>query len=335
MSHLAEPSLQILVQDYFTHYLRGQKNVSLQTVASYRDAFRLYFEFGQLQLKKTPSQMELEDFNADIILEFLSWLEKVRGNLPCTRNLRLAAMRGFLNYVSFRIPRRVELVSRVMSIQRKRGDEPMMGYLDFEEIQAIIKSPNQNTFSGMRDFTLFSVMYNTGARVSEVINIKKTDVFLDGKTGSIQLFGKGRKHRTMPLWGSTVKLLKNWLARPELDNTAHIFVNRNGEALTRSGVEDRLEEAVQKASEQCPSLKTKRVSPHTIRHTTAMHLLQSGVGITIIALWLGHASIKTTHKYLEADLKMKEEALSKLQRPEVRGQRFRATDATLAFLQAL
>ena len=240
-----------------------------------------------------------------------------------------------MSFVSFKVPSRAEQVSRIMSICRKREDTPMMCYLTVEEMRAVIDSVDQTSFSGSRDFVLWSVMYNTGARVSEALSMKKSDLKLDGRIGSVKIMGKGRKLREMPLWASTVKILRNWMARPELAQTEMIFINRDGDPMTRSGVEDRLEMAVKIAQEVCPSLKNKNVSPHTIRHTTAMHLLKAGVKITVIALWLGHASPKTTHIYVEADIEMKEKALARLQTPNVRSVRYKANDSTLAFLQSL
>jgi len=330
-----EPTLQILIQDYFTHYLRNQKNVSTHTVSSYRDTFMIFFEFAKARIKKNPAEIALDDFSAENVLAFLSWLEEARGNHVRTRNQRLAALRGFLNYVSFRIPARVNQASRVRMVPRKRHDQPILGYLTVEEMNAIIASADQSTFSGARDFVLWSLMYNTGARVSEVIGLRRQDLELNGKNGAIKILGKGRKERTMPLWPSTIKILTHWLSRPELAQSDRIFVNRIGEGITRSGIEDRLKGAVQIASEKCLSLKEKTVSPHTIRHTTAMHLLQAGVDITVIALWLGHTSTKTTHIYVQADITMKEKALSHLQKPEVRGIRYKADHSTLVFLQSL
>jgi integrase/recombinase XerD len=330
-----EPTLQNLIQDYFTVYLKSQKNVSAHTIASYRDTFMIFFEFAKEILSKDPDKISLDDLSVETVLQFLAWLEDKRRNQVRTRNQRLAAIRGFLNYISFRVPARVGQVSRVKMIPRKRHDQAVFGHLTVEEMNAIIASADQTTFSGARDFVLWSVMYNTGARVSEVIAIRRSDLELKGKVGSIQIMGKGRKQRTMPLWTSTVKMLNNWFARPELAGSERIFINRIGAPLTRSGVEDRLAVAVKLASDKCPTLKEKVISPHTIRHTTAMHLLQARVDITVIALWLGHANTKTTHIYVEADLKMKEKALAHLQQPEVRGLRYKADRSTLAFLQSL
>jgi site-specific recombinase XerD len=330
-----EPNLQSLIQDYFTTHLRDQKNLSAHTIASYRDTFVIFFEYSKEKLKKNPSTISLDDLNSNTIINFLNWLEESRGSQIRTRNQRLAAIRGFLNFVSFKIPSRVNQVSSVRMVPRKRHDQQILGYLTIEEMKAIIASSDQSTFSGARDFVLWSVMYNTGARVSEVVGMKRSDLDLTEKTGSIRIMGKGRKQRSMPLWGSTVKLLRRWLERPELTKSEYIFTNRLGGPLTRSGVEDRLEKAVKNGATKCPSLSKKAVSPHTIRHTTAMHLLQAGVDITVIALWLGHSSIKTTHIYVEADLKMKEKALAHLQKPKVRGLRYKADNSTLAFLQSL
>jgi site-specific recombinase XerD len=263
------------------------------------------------------------------------WLEETRKNRSRTRNQRLAAIRGFLNYICFRVPSRVNQASRVRMVPKKRHEQPLLDYLSVEEITAIIESVDQATLSGARDFILWSVMYNTGARVSEVLGMTRSDLELKGKIGSIKIRGKGRKERSMPLWASTVKVLTQWLNRPEMIGSEYIFINRVGNRMTRAGVEDRLALAVERAQKKYPSLGNKKVSPHTIRHTTAMHLLQSGVDITVIALWLGHASTKTTNLYVHADIKMKEKALSHLQKPEVRGLRYRADPSTLTFLQSL
>ncbi len=330
-----EQTLQFLIQEYFTHYLKNQKNVSDNTVASYRDTFLLFFEFAKENLKKDPTLIHLDDLNAENILSFLSWLEDSRGNQARTRNQRLAGIRGFLNFITFKLPSRLNQATRVRMIPPKRWDQFVLEYLSLDEVTSIIKSADQTTTSGSRDFILWTIMYNTGARVSEVINLKKTDFILSGKKGSVQIMGKGRKERIMPLWPSTVKALENWLCRPNMAESEKIFVNRTGEGLTRSGVEMRLSEAVKKASQSCVTLKSKKITPHTFRHTTAMHLLQSGVDITIIALWLGHASTKTTNVYTQADLKMKEKALSHLQNPEVRGQRYKPDSSTVSFLRSL
>jgi integrase len=201
-------------------------------------------------------------------------------------------------------------------------------------MQAILEAPDRTTESGQRDHVMLTTFYNTGARVSEVITLRVSDLDLD-HGASVRIRGKGRKERRTPLWPSTTKLLREWLRHVSPDPEASLFPNRYGRPLSRSGVEQRLQVAVTIAEERCPSLHDRRISPHTLRHTTAMHLLQSGVDLTVIALWLGHESPATTHQYLEADLAMKERALQSLQEPGTKRRRFRPTDRLLAFLDGL
>jgi integrase/recombinase XerD len=206
--------------------------------------------------------------------------------------------------------------------------------LSRDEVKALLDAPDRRTWSGRRDAVLFAVFYNTGARVSEIINLRVADVLLD-RESALHLRGKGRKERIIPLWKSTAAQLRAWLAHSNGDSDAPVFPNRAGQRLSRSGVEQRLRVTVKKASERCSSLRERRVSPHTLRHTTAMHLLQSGVDITVIALWLGHGDTATTHMYIEADLAMKEAALRRVEPPGIKGVRFKARDRLLAFLEAL
>jgi len=215
-----------------------------------------------------------------------------------------------------------------------RFDRPALGYLSREEVQALLDAPDRTTWSGQRDAVLLAVLYNTGARVSELIGLQFADVLLD-RASALLLHGKGRKERIVPLWKSTVAHLRKWSGRVDTSPAAPVFPNRSGQRLSRSGVEHRLRMTLNKASQRCPSLTGRRISPHTIRHTTAMHLLQSGVDITVIALWLGHEDIGTTHLYVEADLTMKEAALRRLDDPRSRPVTFKASDRLLAFLEAL
>jgi site-specific recombinase XerD len=216
----------------------------------------------------------------------------------------------------------------------KRFERPMLGFLSREEILAVIGTPDV-TWISQRDHLLLGLLYNTGARVSEIIGVQVADVVLDG-AACVHLHGKSRKQRTVPLWRSTVKEAKAWLKlNPQLAATSALLPNREGHAMTRSNVTQRLTLAVRSAAKDNPNLATRPISPHTIRHTTAMHLLQSGVDISVIALWLGHESPTTTHQYVEADLAMKEKALSRLQDPNIRARRFRANDSLLDFLKTL
>jgi len=328
------PGFAILLQDFFCQRLVAQRNASARTVASYRDAFRLLLLYAQSHIRKAPATLSLADLDAPLILGFLDHLEKERGNSVRTRNARLVAVRSFLRYAAFRDPGALPTIQRVLAIPTKRFDKPLLGFLVREEIQAILSAPQRSTWSGQRDHVMLATFYNTGARVSEIIGVRVADVVL-GRDASVHIRGKGRKERATPLWRSTAKLLEVWLTRIRRDPDAPVFPNRDGLPLSRSGIEQRLRGAVDTATERCPTLRGRRISPHTLRHTTAMHLLQSGVDIAVIALWLGHESTATTHRYIEADLAMKERALATLQEPHTRSVRYRASDGILAFLERL
>ena len=329
-----EINLSTLIQNFFCQRLITQRNASSQTIASYRDTFRLLFRYAQEKTKKDPAALQLTDLNADFVLKFLDYLEQERGNSERTRNLRLAAIRSFMCYVSYRLPGSLSTIQEVLAIPLKRFDQPSLEFLAREEVEAIITAPEKTTFSGHRDFVMFMTLYNTGARVSEIIRLRVSDVCLESKA-SILIHGKGRKQRAIPLWNSTTRHLKKWLLQLKSDSNEPIFPSRCGRPLSRSGVEYRLGLAVKKAAERFPSLEKRQISPHTLRHTTAMHLLQSGVDITVIALWLGHESPATTHLYIEADLTMKEKALKKLQDPSLKSVRYQAGDSILSFLESL
>jgi integrase/recombinase XerD len=334
MTHRSKTLFSTVVQEFFSNRLINEKNVSVRTIASYRDTFRLLLRYAEQHRNKSPVDLSFADVDATLVLGFLNDLEQTRGNSARTRNSRLAAIRSFMKYASFREPSALLSVQRVLAIPLKRFQRPLLGFLSRDEVDAIVAAPDVSTWSGHRDQILLRTMYNTGARVSEIAALRVRDVSL-GIGSHVRIMGKGRKERTIPLWRSTRDALKHWLSVLNGDSNAPLFANRHGEHITRSGVEDRLRVAVTAATKQCPSLGGRRVSPHTIRHTTAMHLLQSGVDITVIALWLGHESPSTTHQYVEADLGMKERALGKLQELPKASTRFRASDPLLAFLNTL
>jgi site-specific recombinase XerD len=239
-----------------------------------------------------------------------------------------------MRYASIRDPVALPVAQRVLAIPSKRFDRPVLGFLSREEVEALLAAPDRSTWSGERDAVLFATLYNTGGRVSEITGLRVADVLVD-RESAVCLHGKGRKDRVVPLWKSTAANLRAWLPRIDQSPDAPVFPNRAGKRLSRSGVEDRLHVALAKAAERCPSLLGRRLSPHTLRHTTAMHLLQSGVDLTVIALWLGHEDPATTHLYIEADITMKEAALRRVEDPSPKPARFRATDRLLAFLDTL
>lgn len=334
MSKLSSHPLPDLVQTFFSQRLQAQRQVSPATIASYRDTLRLLLQYVQQQTKHPPHQQVLEDWDTPTILRFLAYLEKQRGNSPRTRNLRLTAIHSFMQFVAQQRPEVLALTHRVLAIPMKRLDRPLLGYLSHQEMRAILTAPAPATALGQRDRILFELMYNTGARVSELVALNRQDLHL-ALAGLVQLHGKGRKERLVPLWKSTVTHLKRWLVPHPGPPTAPLFTNRLGQRLSRFGISARLQCAATQAADHCPSLQGRAVSPHVIRHTTAMHLLQAGNDITVIALWLGHESPATTHQYLELDLSMKEACLRKLAPPKLKTHRFKPSDRLLAYLEGL
>lgn len=324
-----------LVQTFFCERLINQRNVSSRTVAAYRDTFRLLFGFIEKQNGSPPDRMTLAHLNVEVVVDFLNHLEYERGNCIRSRNARLAAIRSFFQFASIEVPEQLALINRVLAVPMKRFDRPSVRYLSREEIEALITAPDQKTWVGRRDVAMFTTLYNTGARVSELIGIQLADVLCSDKFASISLHGKGRKNRTVPLWGSTTKRLNQWRKEIPHNPTTPLFPNVKGDVISRSGVEFRLKCAAKQASKTCTSLGRQSISPHLIRHTTAMHMLNSGVDITIIALWLGHESIQTTHLYMEADLQAKEKAIAKVTPISGKSSRFKPKDKLMQFLENL
>ena len=330
----AAPSFAALVQSFFTEYLTQQRAMSPRTVATYRDGFVLFLDFATAHLHKQPTTMKLQDITPTLILAFLDHLERDRGNVVRTRNARLAALRAFLKFAGHRDVDALHVVEQALGVPMKRFERPMLGFLTREEMLAIIGKPG-SSWTSQRDHLLLHMLYNTGARVSEIIAVRLADVVLDG-AACVHLHGKGRKQRTMPLWRTTVKAVRAWLRlNPGLVATSALLPNREGHPMTRTNVTQRLALAVAAATPAMPSLQARRISPHTIRHTTAMHLLQAGEHLDGIALWLGHESPTTTHHYTEANLAMKEKTLARLEEPDTKARRFKATDSLLEFLKTL
>jgi integrase/recombinase XerD len=322
------------VQAFFVEHLPQHKRLSPQTIASYRDTFRLLLHFMQHTRGIEPSALRVPDLDAPTILAFLDALEQQRGNRVRSRNIRLSALRTFFRFVALRAPDSVAIATRVLAIPRKHEDKKLIGHLTREEIEALLAAPDRSQWIGRRDYAFLLTMYNSGARVSEIVTLTRPQVHF-GTTTLLQLHGKGRKERTVPLWPDTARVLQSWFQELEAFGRPMAFPNSRGNPLSRYGAKYLLQRAVQRALARCPRLATKTITPHVVRHSTAMHLLQSGVDIAVIALWLGHESIETTHVYLEADLATKEQALQKLAAVEAQGARFTADDPLLAFLNAL
>jgi len=334
MNKTVVQSFPVLLQKFFTERLVQQRHASPRTVAAYRDSFRLLLAFAHKRLHKRPSDIEIGELNAPFILDFLRHLEQDRCNSIRSRNARFAAIRSFMEYVSFEEPSVLSLTRSVLAIPMKRFEQPMVGFLSRDHIEAILAAPDASTWTGQRDHVMLATLYNTGARVSELIDMRVSDLTI-GPTTWVRIHGKGRKERSVPLWPNTAKELRRWLRQYPRAPEEPLFPGRSGVSLTRIGFTERLKLAAHGASRQFPELAKRRIFPHLIRHSVAMHMLQSGVDITVIALWLGHESPVTTHRYVEADLQMKDRALKALQAPSSKPLRYRPADDLLRFLQTL
>jgi integrase/recombinase XerD len=330
----AAPDFPMLVQRFFLEGLVAQRNVSARTIEAYRDSFRLLLAYLQDRQGLEPGDVTFTALGPEVLSDFLSHLETDRGNSIRTRNARLAAIRSFLRYAATMDPASLGSIQRALAVPQKRFNKPLLGFLTRQEMDAVLEAPDSSSWSGRRDRILFQVMYNTGARVSEAIAVTIKDVDRD-RSHCVTLHGKGRKERTVPLWRTTLRSLDTWIKENDFKLDAPLFPSSRGQRMTRSGVEYRLNLAVNTAARNCHSLAARGVSPHTIRHTTAMHLLQSGVDISVIAIWLGHESIVTTHMYLEADLEMKGKALMAIKEPKLKETRFHASVGLIRFLESL
>lgn len=327
-------SLGPLLQQFFMERLINQQHASSRTVSAYRDCFRLLLGFAERRLHRRPADLALEDLHAALILQFLDYLEKERHNCIRSRNARFAAIRSFMHFAAYKEPSALAIIQSVLAIPMKRFDRPLIGFLTRAHIEAIIAATDAATPAGRRDRVMFATLYNTGARVSEVIGMRVDDLILD-TSPAVRIQGKGRKERTVPLWASTASQLRRWIRERHAMPEQPLFPNRTGGALSRTMVTERLQLAVQGAASQHPELLRRPISPHLFRHSIAMHMLQAGVDITVIALWLGHENPSTTHMYVEADLAMKERALHSVQPPTTKSTRYRPPDRVLQFLQSL
>ena len=328
------PCFAALLQTFFTDRLLQQRRASPHTVAVYRDSFRLLLRFAKSELGKEPSELLLEDLDVHFISRFLQHIEMKRGNSPRTRNVRLAAVHSFFRYVSICEPQCTLLCQQVLAIPTKRYDRKPIEYLTCDEIDALVGAPDTSTWLGRRDQALLVIALQTGLRVSELIGLRQNDVGLD--TGAhVRCQGKGRKQRSTPLRPEAVALMRRWMRDLPCDPEAPVFPSRRGGAMSRDAVERLVARHSRTAQRHCSSLRRKRVTPHVLRHTAAMELLQNGIDRSVIALWLGHESVETTQIYLHADMGMKEKALSTVTPTGVKPHRFRPSDTLLAFLETL
>jgi site-specific recombinase XerD len=322
------------IEAFFTDRLMRQRQVSPNTIASYRDSFCLLFNFAKQRLNKEPSALSIEDLDAAFIGSFLNHIENDRGNCARSRNVRLAAIHSFFKYIALQDPIHSALIQRVLAIPTKRFERNLIDFLTKPEIEALLAAPDQITWGGRRDSTLLHLAIQTGLRVSELIGLTCKDIVL-GSGAHVRCQGKGRKDRCTPLRKELVATLRSWLRERSGQLDDPLFPNARGGFLSRDGVEYLLAKHVAVAGKQCTSIEKKRVSPHVLRHTAAMELLQHGVDITVIALWLGHESPETAQVYVQANLKMKEKALAKTTPINVKAGRYQPGDKLLAFLKSL
>ena len=324
----------VLLTRFFSQRLMQQRQASPHTISSYRDTFRLLLQFAKVRLGKEPSRLAWEDVDAPLISAFLDDLQEHRGIGARSRNLRLTAIRSFFSYAAYELPDRAEQIQRVLAIPAKRYPHEQVHYLSRQEIDALLAAPDQNNWSGRRDHAWLLLAVQTGLRLSELTGLTHEDTHL-GAGAYVHVLGKGRKERCTPLTKQTTAVLQAWLKEPALGEGHILFPNRRGGRLSNDGVQYLLAKHAATASEVCPSLRSKRVSPHVLRHSAAMELLQAGIDPTVIALWLGHESVETTHIYLEADLAMKQKVLAKTTPHEGCPGVYKPDDALLAFLKTL
>jgi site-specific recombinase XerD len=322
------------LQAWFTDRLTRQLQVSPRTIASYRDTLRLLLYFTHETTGKQPAELDWDDLNEMLISAFLEHLETDRGNATRTRNLRLTAIRSLFKYAALRHPEHASVIARVLSIPPKRHRKREITFLTADESRALIDAPDQARWEGRRDRTILVLMIQAGLRVSELIALNVGDIQLD--TGAhVRCEGKGRKQRTVPLTTPAQAVLAGWLDERRGRPTDPLFVTRTGRRLSRDAIEQRVTVHARTATESCPSLHGKQLHPHVLRHSCAMSLLQAGVDTTVIALWLGHADVRSTQPYLHADLTIKEKALALVTPADVKPGRYQPTDRVLAFLESL
>jgi site-specific recombinase XerD len=323
-----------LLEAFFTQRLMGQRKASPHTIASYRDTFSLLLKFAKKRLGREPSRLMLEDLNAPFIVSFLDELESDRRNCARSRNLRLAAVCSFFRYAALEAPQHSGLIQRVLSIPRKRYIRPVVDFLTHEEIKSLIGAVDRTTWIGRRDHALLLTAVQTGLRLSELTSLRHDDVVL-GAGAHVRCTGKGRKERCTPLSKPAAAVLGAWLRDALPSQSPFLFPSSRGGRLSADAVQRLVARHVAKAKEGCPSLAKKLVTPHVLRHSAAMELLQAGVDRALIAIWLGHESVETTQIYLDANLTMKEAVLAKTRPVEGAVSRFRPGDQLLRFLKAL
>lgn len=322
------------LQRFFTERLVHQRQASPATVASYRDSLRLLLGFVAHRTGKAPSALAFDDLDAEMISAFLTHLETDRANTARTRNNRLAAIRALFRYAALRHPEHAESIARVLAIPQKRHDKAIIAFLTHDEAQALLAAPNPGRWEGRRDRALLALAIQTGLRLSELTSLNCGDITLDAHA-HLACTGKGRKQRTVPLTTNTVAVLRTWTRERQGHAADPLFPTRTGRPLSPDAIQRRVTLHATTAAHRCPSLATKNVTPHVLRHTAAMALLQADVDVAVIALWFGHEDIRSTQAYLHADLSIKERALARTTTTSAKPGRFRPADPLLTFLEAL
>ena len=327
-------SLAPLLEAFFSERLQRQCRVSPHTIAAYRDAFRLLLGFAEKHIGKLPSTLLLADLDAPLVGAFLDHLEKERGSSVRTRNARLAAIHSFFRFAAGREPAHAGLIQRVLAIPQKRFDRDLVAFLTAIEVEALLAAPDMTTRLGRRDHALLILAVQTGLRLAELTGLRIEDLVL-GAGAHVHCRGKGRKERCTPLSRTTARVLRTWVAESGATGADLLFCSMRRTRLSHDAVERLVAKHVLNAGHGCPTLARKHVTPHVLRHTTAVQLLEAGVDRAVIALWLGHEQVETTQIYLDADLAMKERALARTAPPGARQGRFRPKDSLLAFLEGL
>lgn len=327
-------TLSALVQKFFTDRLYNQIEASPHTVTSYRDTFRLLLKFAGKKTGKTPTRLSVDDLDVEMIGGFLDDIENARKNSARSRNTRLAAIRSFFRFVAIHEPAYMLHCQKILSMPGKRYVRRSIEFLDAPEMQALLNAPDCSTWIGLRDHTLLTIALQTGLRASELVNLRCCDVVLE--TGAhVRCEGKGRKNRATPLRGETITVMKNWLKKRRGSDLDPLFPTIRGDKMSRDALEHLVNRHIKTASKSCPTLTGKRISPHVLRHSTAMDLLHHGIDQTVIALWLGHESIETTQVYIHADMKLKEKALAKMSNLVINPARYKPDDELISFLENL
>jgi integrase/recombinase XerD len=322
------------LESFFTERLIRQRQASPHTIAAYRDTMRLLLGFAAQRLGKQPSRLEVDDLDAQLISAFLDHLQRERGNAVRTRNARLAAVHSLFRYAALRHPEHAAVIERVLAIPPKRFERNLVTFLTEEEVDALLAASDRATWTGRRDRAMLMLAAQTGLRASELTGLRCEDAHL-GRGAHVSCLGKGRKQRITPLTPAMVAVLGVWLEERGEQAEAPLFPTRVGGALSRDGLQRRITKNAERAAPACPSLGEKKVTPHVLRHTAAMRLLQAGVDTSVIALWLGHEQIDTTKVYLHADLAIKEQALARTRPVDAKPGRYRPPDTVLAFLEGL